>query len=227
MRALALLALFAFAAASMGDVYVVQHRRPSLLLSYLVPGLKHGEKTFRVVGDGSGLVMRGVTLIADDKASTITIEGSPAFTADVQRILAEFDVEPRIVTVRFRTQNIEDKYTSETTTQVSNNAPWQYRDGRGGVNLEVQPRINGDGTITGQITFEDPKRITVVVRLKNMESMVFGFEGGYLFQQNMKTQSWSRVETGGKTTAVQSPPSVVVSVRFDLEPSPSINPSRR
>jgi hypothetical protein len=219
MRAFVLVLALGMAALVSADTYVVQHRRPSFILGVLT-NHRTGGRVLKVVGNPTGLVMPGVTMTADDKASTITIEGPTEQVQEMRRMLAEFDVEPRMVGLRLVTRNIEDKYTSETTTQLSNNSAWTIRDERAGLEITLKARINGDGTITGVFEFVGTATKSMVLRAKNGESFTFGFDEGAFYSQDVATKEWRRMDVN-KPSDPKERPSMLVSVRFDLPNLPA------
>src|SRR5689334_2070949 len=112
MRTLLLAAVLALASAATGDTYKVEHRRPSVLLANLMGTFTPGARAYEV--SGGGLVPAGVTLKADDEASTIEIVGPAERADDVKRLLAEFDIAPHKVTAHIIVRSRLDKYESKT-----------------------------------------------------------------------------------------------------------------
>jgi type II secretory pathway component GspD/PulD (secretin) len=221
MRAFAVaLALSTLFATAFADIYKVQHRRPSAILANLLMtgGVQKG-RVLKVTGSNNlGLVPNGVTLTADDAASTISVDGPKERMEDVVRILQEFDVAPRQVTAHITVRSKADKYQSTTVTQVNNNAGWTLEDSATGVKFKLTPRINGDGTVTGAFDISDGQSSSkIVARLKLQEPLVFTIGSG-IRARSSDGQTWEE-QKGGE--ADHKTPGIEVIVTFEIAADPS------
>lgn len=151
MRAIALALLLSVVGLTSADVYRVQHRRPSTLLGNLLGGSGPSVRIYEIKGGATALVPEGVTLKADDNASLITIEAPRALAADMGKLLVQFDVTPMKLSAHIAIHSKADKYDSVTDTQINNNSIFALKDQTTGLSLEISPRLNGDGTVTGSI----------------------------------------------------------------------------
>ncbi|MFI5386015.1 MAG: hypothetical protein ACHQ50_07825 [Fimbriimonadales bacterium] len=180
-RAAPVLALFLFVVSlASADVFVVQlqHVRPSRMLAVISGDTRPGARVYQfppaapaAEGSNLGLIVQGITaLTADDLAGTIAITGSQEAADEMKKVLAEFDVARRQVTVRITIKSQADKYESTCATQISNNAGWTLTDEMTGTSLQIRPRINGDGTVTGSFVIgNDAHKVNTVVRAKLKE----------------------------------------------------------
>lgn len=184
MRALALCVFAVLAGFASADVYQVLHRRPSSLLGILGQGKP--QRLTRISG-GGGLVPNDVVMTADDKASTITIDGPPEAVKEMMRMLAEFDIAARQVIAHITLRSKADKYESTIDVRINNNAPWSFTDGVTNANFAVSPRINGDGTVTGKFNFTGLKNVTdLVARMKGNEPLTIGLTDSRLVLKDKK-----------------------------------------
>ncbi|HWA82136.1 MAG TPA: hypothetical protein VG820_01790 [Fimbriimonadaceae bacterium] len=229
----AFLAIAAACFASGSDVYHVQHQRASKILG-LVTGGRLGERVALYVAPatpgkaepGLGLVPAGVQSVkADDVAGTITIEGTPDGSKNLQDILALFDVEPRQVGAEVLLSSPADKWTLTTKTHLQNNAPWTIEDGVTGVKLTILARINADGTLTGMLTVGEGKKArSLVARVKNKEALhlkivddgTLGLTWGF---QTIST-------TPAKEDKKPKVPEIDVTIQFDIAEAPNSGPIR-
>src|SRR5579862_6550673 len=111
MRLLAIAASLLMLATAYADVYKLQHRRPSLVLSQISGNSNPGGRLQEIAGK-SGLVPAGTKLTADDAAGTITIEGRSDSIENAKQVIAMFDVAPRQVDARIAIHSAADKFDS-------------------------------------------------------------------------------------------------------------------
>lgn len=213
MRVIALvLTCIAFQASALADVYQVQHRRASSIVAMVSMNPKG--RTY-VVSGGVGLVKDGITLRANDEAGTITIDGPKNAVDETKRILAEFDVASAMVRVHITVKSKADKYESTTLTEIPNNQSWMLQDGVTGLMLQISPRINGDGTITGSLDFRTKdSHLGIVTRMGSGKSFTYP-QGSY-----------GPPETKATDPTFSLPCEVTVQFELVKSPEGKINPAK-
>jgi hypothetical protein len=219
MRALALAILLSGFGLASADLYQVQNRRPSAILANLLRGHGPNVRIYRIAGGSVDLVPAGVTLVADDAASTISIEGSAERNEDMLRLLHEFDVAPAKIVTRITIRSSADKYEAKTSTDVANNSAWKMEDTTTGISIKLSPRINGDGTVTGTFDFSDSESSAkMVTRLQIGKPVAF-----ILSQNGTWEQSGSGARTAKNTPTAT--PGIEIEITFEMESPPSKKPA--
>lgn len=84
---------------------------------------------------------------ADDRAGTISAEGTKDALDELGRVLAEFDLPRRKIVVHIEIHSKLDKYDTTADFQIASNAAIRFGDEVTGLALEIRPRKNGDGSI--------------------------------------------------------------------------------
>lgn len=175
MRTIALAFVLTVAGLASADVYHVQHRRASTLLGNLLGGSGPAVRIYEIKGGATPLVPEGVILKADDNASTITIEAPKSLVDDMGKLLGKFDVTPSKLSAHITIHSKADKYDSATDTQINNNSIFALKDQTTGLSLEISPRLNGDGTVTGSILITTASgSVRVVSRVAVDRKLLFG-----------------------------------------------------
>lgn len=163
-------ALVPFFAVANSDTVEIKHRRPSALLGIMSQAGRAPDRVYHIAGGGGNIFPVGVTVSADDSASTVKIEGPQNLVDQAKMIIREFDVAPRRVNAHIHISSRADKYEASTETNLENNSPWTLGDAVTKTRLTVSPRINGDGTVTGSIEIQSSSGTTqLVVRARNRQ----------------------------------------------------------
>jgi type II secretory pathway component GspD/PulD (secretin) len=191
--------------ASATEIYKVLHRRPSALLANLVGASGPKARIYEISSGSAPLISPGVTLKADDAASTILIEGSKDAALEMARVVAQFDVSPQHVIARVVIVSKADKYQTKCDVEIANNSPWTLDDSTLGLTLRISPRINGDGTITGHLELTSlDAHVNMATRVANGKSLTFAFgEKGIIGNKP------------GEAAPDQVPP-IEITIRFEI-----------
>jgi type II secretory pathway component GspD/PulD (secretin) len=198
-----LLASLGFASAT--EIYKVLNRRPSSILANLVGASGPKARIYEITSGSAPLISAGVTLKADDAASVILIEGDRAAAVEMARVLAEFDVKPMHVIAHVVIVSKADKYQTKCDAEIANNCPWTLEDSTVGLKLSISPRINGDGTVTGNLDISTlDAQVKMTARAGNGKAISFAFgEKGIIGSKS------------GETAPNQVPP-IEVTIRFEI-----------
>lgn len=148
----------------------IKNRRPSNVLAFLDPSAEKSlhSRVARLDSEHCTLLPKGMVLTAHDEKSEIEVTGPAEGFAEVQKIVAEFDVKPAQVTITARVWSKLDKYEATTTSHIDSGSKWSFKDGTLDITVTISPRVIGDGTVMGNVRIGDGNNSIEAIGRKRM-----------------------------------------------------------
>ena len=154
-----LIAAFAMQAASADTTdIVVQNVRPSRIAQK----------------EMVGLLPKSCRMEALDAEGKIRLHGPADVRQQMETYVRMFDVKPLQVAFSVQVESKIDKLDYHLDLDVPNTEEFNFTESTTGLKVGIQPRVNGDGTVTLYVAYGlDKKTIHTVVRLKQKQYYVF------------------------------------------------------
>jgi hypothetical protein len=101
---------------------------------------------------GAGILPPNVSLAVDVHANGIVVTGPDAGIREMELLIAQFDIKPVAIGYDIQGSMPLIGQSFESSGKVVNNSSFHYFDERTATSVVVNPRVNGDKTITAFVT---------------------------------------------------------------------------
>jgi hypothetical protein len=121
-------------------------------------------------------IPQGARLVPDDRKGIVTVEGPRDFVSEVLRILPEYDVPLKMVSLHLGMVSKLDHFATSADLQLANNHRITHSDDLTDLRIDVGARVNGDKTVTLSVDLGvDKLADAFVIRVKVGETIRIGF----------------------------------------------------